>query len=359
MRIAHVTDCYLPRLGGIELHIRDLVLRQRARGDEATVRTPTPAGPEADPDWVLRHPAGSHDLDLDVAHVHVSVWSPYALRAVRRLARAGVPTVVTVHSLWSRYGPVPGLAGGVLGAAGLPVVWTAVSARAAAQVRTALRVPVQVLPNAVDPEQWLRPAPVRGPGDPLTLVTVGRLSWTKRVLALPPILAAVRDRVPDAVPLRALVIGDGPQRGELERRVAGLDWVEVLGRADRAEIRDRLAGADVYVAPAALESFGIAALEARSAGLPVVAHAASGVGEFVRHGTDGFLAADDAGFVAALVALLGDDELRGRITRHNRTVRPTCDWDRACAGAQHAYRLAVSIAGVPVPRRVPAVGVVG
>src|SRR5690348_6375269 len=51
MRIAHVTDCYLPRLGGIELHVRDLVERQRSAGNDVTVitstRTTTPESGES------------------------------------------------------------------------------------------------------------------------------------------------------------------------------------------------------------------------------------------------------------------------------------------------------------------------
>src|ERR1700726_4568638 len=45
MRIAHVSDCYLPRLGGIELQVHDLAERQAAAGHEVTVITTT-AGPD-------------------------------------------------------------------------------------------------------------------------------------------------------------------------------------------------------------------------------------------------------------------------------------------------------------------------
>ena len=45
MRIAHVTDVYLPRLGGVELQVHDLAERQRAAGHETVVLTTTPGGP--------------------------------------------------------------------------------------------------------------------------------------------------------------------------------------------------------------------------------------------------------------------------------------------------------------------------
>ena len=47
MRIAHVTDCYLPRTGGIELQVRDLAAHQRAAGHEVEVLTGTEAAPGA------------------------------------------------------------------------------------------------------------------------------------------------------------------------------------------------------------------------------------------------------------------------------------------------------------------------
>ena len=67
------------------------------------------------------------------------------------------------------------------------------------------------------------------------------------------------------------------------------DWVDLPGRLTRFEIQQLYASADVYLAPAELESFGVAALEARCAGLPVIAMASGGVGEFVRPDIEGYL----------------------------------------------------------------------
>ena len=76
--------------------------------------------------------------------------------------------------------------------------------------------------------------------------------------------------------LEAIIIGDGPRRAGLERYLAKhdmTDWVTLYGRATHEQIREVYRDADFFVAPATLESFGIAALEARSAGLPIIAHA--------------------------------------------------------------------------------------
>ena len=363
-RVVHVTDYYLPRLGGIEMHVGDLVAHQRSTGVEASVVTGTAAGPAADPAWVQR--LGSRLSPLaadealsqllrtsapDVVHVHVSVWSPLAMIAARRAAQLGVPTLVTVHSLWSAYGPLPTLAQALLRLRHRPLHWSAVSDRAAQPLRAMLGpgVPVDVLPNAVDVPSW-RVTP-REPDVP-TVVSVMRLARTKRPLPLARMLREVRRRLPAEQPLRAVVIGEGPLRPGLERyldRHHMRDWVELPGRLDRAAIRDRLASASVFVAPAELESFGIAALEARCVGLPVVASSRSGVGEFITPGVDGLLSPSDAGMVDDLTRLLTDPVLRTAITRHNRTVAPDFGWAAAGARTLEVYARAALVADARTP----------
>ena len=216
-----------------------------------------------------------------------------------------------MHSLWSHLGALPTLGGVAVGLAGWPVQWSAVSEAAAAPVRRALgaEVPVLVLPNAVDPSRWQVPHRAAVASPVPTIFSVMRFARTKRPLALVRMLREVRAQLPDDAPLRAVLIGDGPQRPPVERyleRHGMRDWVELPGRLSRAEIREAYADAGLYVAPAERESFGIAALEARCAGLPVVASSRGGVGSFVTPGVNGWLADDDAGMVRAMVRLLTD-----------------------------------------------------
>jgi len=368
MRIVHVSDCYWPRLGGIEMHLRDLVAHQRAAGHDARVLTVTPPGTAPDEFWVHRvdTTAGLARADAalrrllrepvpDVVHVHVSMLSPFATVAAHRASTSGHPTVVTVHSMWSRLGPLPAAARTVLGLRTWPVTWSAVSEPAAAPIRAVLgpAIPVRVLPNAVDPDLWRPGDQCLGRPAVPTVVSVMRLTHTKRTLPLARILHDVRRRLPDDQPLRAVVVGDGPQRATLHRylrRHRMDDWVELPGTLDRSAVRERLGGGSVYVAPAELESFGIAALEARTAGLPVVASARSGVREFVAHGVEGLLGETDAALVAHVVRLLTDDHLRTSIARHNATVPPRHDWTEACRLTEQLYLEAA--ASRPRPRPV-------
>lgn len=353
MRIAHVTDYYLPRLGGIEMQVHDLAMRQRAAGHETTIITPTRedfgSGTAApDPHWVQRvesplnnrmfHPfvAGLSASDLltrdrfDVVHVHASLISPFAMLSGRAAAHAGIPTVVTVHSLWSRTGPAPDIAWGIVGHTGWPVVWSAVSKTAAWPVSKTLGadIAVAILPNGIDADDWTTvPAPRQA--NTVTITSVMRLSRRKRPMPLLHILNKLRDRVSPSIDLHAILIGDGPLRDSMAAYLRAHemeDWVTMPGRLERPDIRQIFSHSDLYVAPAELESFGIAALEARAAGLPVVASRHGGVGEFISDGNEGFLTGSDSEMVKSLAALVVDEHTRERIAAHNRAVPPSVSW---------------------------------
>ncbi|NUW36526.1 glycosyltransferase family 4 protein [Nonomuraea sp. SMC257] len=367
MRIFHVSDCYLPRLGGIEVQVADLVRMQRQAGHEVEVATATRG--EALP-GVHRivapmpfdlpvHPAGVGHLTRrmrasrpDVVHVHTGAVSPFAWMGVRAAVRAGLPCVVTVHSMWD---PLTRALYRLLrlayGWQRWGLVGTTVSSAAAAPIRAVAgrRVPVRVVSNGLDLSAW-RPLA----GDPLEhdevhIVAVGRLAPRKQPVRLLRLLGRVRAAVPPAVPLRATIVGDGPARGSMERYLArhGMTgWVSLPGRYTREQIAKVLESADVFVAPAPRESFGIAALEARAAGLPVVARTQSGVADFVRHGTEGLLGRDLGELAAAVARLSADAGLRARITAHNRATPPAAGtWPAVLEGFEQAYAQAADLVG--------------
>jgi glycosyltransferase involved in cell wall biosynthesis len=122
---------------------------------------------------------------------------------------------------------------------------------------------------------------------------------------------------------------------------AGLqDRVTVTGRVEPRDVDELLAAADVYVAPAVLESFGLAALEARAVGLPVIGRAGTGLSEFITDGVDGLLCESDDDLASALAALLLDDRLRRRVSEHNRTVPHRQTWDAAVEATVRTYAAA-------------------
>lgn len=348
-KVALVVERYAPHPGGIELHVQELARHLRAAGHEVHVLTTFPGPDLVDsipvhrlrvplfPIWkVAFTPRGILPLDqllrrerYDVLHGHHSVFSPAVACAAYLAQRMGTTTVMTFHSLLRGYATAFRLLDRWVNWSDWPVALTAVSKSVAADVRSVVRDrPVDVLANGVDAEYWsVAPAP-RTPGE-VRIVTVMRITPRKRPRALVEMLARVRERLRDGPRLRVHWIGDGPDRPAVERLIRRLglhDVVELAGSLTRAAIRDAYARADLFVLPSIEESFGLAALEARCVGLPVVAMAAGGAAAFIRDGQEGLLAGSDAEMVACLVRLISDQEVRASIAQHNRSTPPPYRW---------------------------------
>jgi len=364
LKVGLITDCYVPRLGGIEMQVHDLAIHLQKAGHEVIVITPTP-GPELI-DGVRVHrmdvPLLPFDIpyapstfrriadllqeeEVDVAHFNGGIVSPVAFVGAANAQAQGIPTVITTHCLWSYATPGFRLLNARYHWTDWPVVFSAVSDVAAAPIhRIAKRgVDVTILPNGIENDTWtVTPAP--RDASVVTIVGVMRLSPRKRPLHLLKMVKRVHEQAPPGTTVKVVIIGEGPERNKLERYIAenGLaDYVELAGRRTREEIREYFSHADMFVAPANLESFGIAALEARCAGLPVVAKARTGIREFIAHGQEGLLAESDDDMVAQLVRLVRDPALRSQIAKHNRDTPSTVDWSEVVHLNVAAYHDAI------------------
>ena len=307
------------------------------------------------------HPRAGRELDdllsrlrPDVVHAHVGVVSPFAWSGIAAAQRARLPLAVTFHCVLGPWARVAGALGPVS-----PVrLWqrggadlTAVSSMLAAQVRRAgAHDPVTILPNGITVEDWHleRPGPQeRRPHRPVTVVASLRWVERKRPLQVVRAFAEAVRSVPGTDALLK-IYGDGPLRERLTREVAesGLaDRIELVGRVERTELAQAFTHADIYLQTSPAESFGISTLEARSAGLAVVALRSSGVRDFITDGVDGLLADDDAGLARELASLLGDDELLERIKTHNYENAPLPEWGTVAQMHVDTYRRAIALAG--------------
>ncbi|WP_084773768.1 glycosyltransferase [Nonomuraea candida] len=362
-----MSDCYLPRLGGIEVQVADLVRTQREAGHEVSVATATRGEPLPGVHRIVArmpfdlpvHPFGVGHLTRritsgrpDVVHVHAGAVSPFAWQGVRAAFRAGVPCVVTVHSMWD---PVTRALYRLLrlafGWQRWRLVATTVSNAAAVPIRSVAGpgVPVRVVSNGLDLSGWAPPPGEPGAREGVHVVAVGRLAPRKQPVRLLKLLRDARARVPATIPMRATIVGDGPARGQMERfldRHGMAGWVSLPGRHTREQIAKVLETADVFVAPAPRESFGIAALEARAAGLPVVARAQSGVADFVKDGTEGLLGRTLGDLSRAVARLCVDARLRESIAAHNRSTPPAAgSWAMVLEGFERAYEQAIHAQG--------------
>ena len=366
LKIGLVSDCYVPRLGGIEMQVHDLARNLQLAGHEVVVITPTP-GPEI-VDGVRVHrmdvPLLPFDIpfapstfrlvsellareQVDVAHFAGGIASPLAFIGAANAQAAGIPTVITTHCLWSYATPIFDLLDRGFHWSDWPVVLSSVSDVAAAPIRKIAGpgVAVEVLPNGIDNDAW-RVTPVPRDLDHVTLVSVMRLAPRKRPRHLLKMIRQVREQLPAGRTIELVIIGEGPERASLEKYMARHDLtgvVRLVGRLTRDEIREQFSRADVFVAPANLESFGIAALEARCAGLPVVAKARTGIREFVANGQEGLLAQSDRDMVTQLLRLVRDPELRQTISAHNRAVPSRVDWHEVVGMNVTTYQRAIAL----------------
>ena len=179
MRVALACDWFLPRVGGIELHLRDLALALRDAGVDARIVTTTRGEPLVDgvPVHRVRTPldpgAGVaylpgmryeierliRDEAFDVVHAHASVVSPVAYTAAVAARRAGVASLVTFHSMLYRSSFVLGASEALFSWSERGVVLSAVSSVVAAQVaRWIPGASVGVLPNGLDTSFWRAPS---------------------------------------------------------------------------------------------------------------------------------------------------------------------------------------------------------
>ncbi|HEX7186407.1 MAG TPA: glycosyltransferase, partial [Thermoanaerobaculia bacterium] len=183
---------------------------------------------------------------------------------------------------------------------------------------------VRVIHVGIDPEVYRRlPAPA---ADPPKILCVASLRPYKGV---PVLLEACRRLLDNGVTFRCEIVGEGPMRPELERRIAGLGLagtVSLLGALPQHEVTCRLGASAVFVLPSIvapdgqMEGIPVALMEAMAAGRPVVTSALSGIPELVEDGMSGVLVqpGDAPGIAAALKRLLEDPGLRLRMGERGR-----------------------------------------
>jgi N-acetyl-alpha-D-glucosaminyl L-malate synthase BshA len=131
------------------------------------------------------------------------------------------------------------------------------------------------------------------------------------------VFAAVHDRM-DA---RLVMVGDGPEKPKAEHLARQLGVARhVLFLGNQEVMEELLPLADVFLLPSSTESFGLVALEAMSAGVPVVASRVGGLPELVEHGVSGYLEpVDDVeAFVRAVLRVLEDPKAARRMGRAGR-----------------------------------------
>ena len=148
---------------------------------------------------------------------------------------------------------------------------------------------------------------------------------------------AIHGATARGVPLRVVVIGDGPARPWFEQNLP--ENSIFVGMQSGADLATALASTDLFLNPSITETFGNVTLEAMACGLPVIAAQASGATNLVQAGVTGTLVTplDTDGFAAALDAYQRDPALRARHGEAGLAFAKTMDWDEINAAVMHVY----------------------
>lgn len=121
----------------------------------------------------------------------------------------------------------------------------------------------------------------------------------------------VFEKVRKEMPARLLLVGDGPDRSRIEQLCRDLkicEDVQFLGKLKATE--QVLSNADLFILPSETESFGLAALEAMAASVPVISTNTGGIPEVNEHGVSGYLSnvGDVEDMAANAIKILKDDK---------------------------------------------------
>jgi len=270
---------------------------------------------------VIRHlTADLRSPTPDIVHTHLfggDTWGRIAA------FRAGVPHVIsTEHNTDCDEGFVKRAVKRRLAARTECIIAVSDAVRSfSIRVNRIPRGKVIVIPNGVDCGRF-RPLEHRA-HDRTRFIAVGRFVTQKGLDVLVDAFAVLRTTLPNA---SLMLVGDGPLRAALEAQIRAYhleDRVQLLGF--RRDVPELLARADIVVVPSRWEGFGLAALEASAAGLPVIASAVGGLREVVLdHETGVLVPPEEPGILAEAMRDLAGDHARRVLFGH--------------AGRRHAER---------------------
>lgn len=376
MRVAFVTECFLPALNGVTNSVLRMLEHLERRGDEALVIAPS--DPRGVPDsyagfpvittasltlpWypdmrlsatltaqVSRHLA---DFAPDVVHLAAPVVLGY--KGILAAAELGLPSVALYQTEVPRYAAQYGYP------AAEPLLWrhlrklhnmATINLAASSYTRDELVdhgfSRVSVWGRGVDTDRF-HPAKrdeqlhqAWAPNGEVVIGYMGRLGAEKQVEDLT-VLA-------DLPGTRLVIIGDGPLRADLQQLLPDAIFV---GAKTGEELPRHLASLDLFVHPGELETFGQAIQEALASGLPAIAPRRGGPIDLIEPSHNGWLyPPGDLQMMRTHVAdLVGDDFKRASFGRTARALVADRTWPQICDQLIQYYSTAIEL-GLRSPAR--------
>ena len=256
---------------------------------------------------------------LDLLHVHYAI--PHSISAI--LARESikdkryVPVITTLHGtditlVGADRSYLPITRYGLQQSDGVTAVSRFLKQ---ATIETFDFDEIEVIPNFICPNHYqkIEDSPLKhelAPNGEKLLVHVSNFRAVKRPTDCVEILAKVLEKGANA---KLVMVGDGPEFSAVEhlaKKLNVFERVEFVGK--QAKIADYVGISDISLLPSELESFGLAALEAQSCEIPVIASRVGGIPEVVSDGETGFLSdvGDTDKMSNDVFRLLSDEKLR-------------------------------------------------
>jgi 1,2-diacylglycerol 3-alpha-glucosyltransferase len=365
MHIAHFTNTYHPVISGVVRSVSSFRRALTQLGHNVFVFAQEDNGCDDKEPFIFRYPAlhvplaGDFPavipissfvdqllpcLKLDVIHSHHPILLGQA--AANKASELKLPLVFTFHTQYreySHYFPLPQEKVQDLLKDAIDhwlkdymrkcqhIVVPTRSMKKQIESEYGLKSDVSVVPTGIDLEPYRK-----ADGEVIRekhnwqnnriLISVGRLAPEKNFSRLLKAAALPIHKHPD---VRLVLIGDGPERDELEELAEELEirrQVDFLGKVPFEEIPAYLKAADIFGFASVSETQGLVCLEALAAGLPVVAVDATGTRDVVQNGVVGLLTSNSSAALGqGLCRLLDDPELMTEF--RSRAVEAAASFD--------------------------------
>lgn len=377
MRIAIISEVFLPKIDGVVNRTLNLIRQLPRYGDELLIVCPNAPGCDQCPVPVVDVPSFSFPLypeyrigmpdhrlveklrrfEPDVLHYVNPFAFGFRCNDVLRKAELHVPSVFSFHTMYGEF--VKGYK--ALRPMSALIWWLMREYHNQADVNLTVSgimqtdliqrgfERVELWPPAVDSDLFhpnrksavMRDRLTNGRPDRKLLLTVSRLAPEKNVGFLAQVLRAF----PDAC---LAIVGDGPARGELEHRFHGTD-ARFFGYLKGEQLAAAYASADAFVYASETETMGNVVLEAMACGTPVVAPHAGGIPNLVSHCSTGFLfrPRDVQDAVQWTRTALSDGTQIGTAARHAIEER---NWEQSIGRVRQTYLQAIEQSGRVVTR---------
>ncbi len=383
LRIAVVTETYPPEINGVAITIQRMIEGLRARDHEIQLVRPRQSEGEravqSDPRFeeILKSGVSiprynSLKMGLPAKQALIRLWSrqrpdivhivtegPLGWSALTAAIKLRIPCCSDFHTNFQSYSrhygigwlrkPIAGYLRRFHNKAHSTFVPTA-------SLRTDLEshgyLNLRVVPRGVDTARF---TPVRRsealrrrwgvtPTQTVALC-VSRLAAEKNIDVVIQAYEAMRPANPG---VRLVLVGDGPQRMELQARNRGIIFA---GMQSGVALAEHYASADVFLFASTTETYGNVTVEAMASGLAVVAYDYAAAAEHIRHGENGLLAAyDNPREFVNLAIRLACDRPRGlALGQAARATAGQRDWSHVAAAFETALREVIAVRETPLP----------